>query len=148
MNSLIPLLLAVALFGGAAARAAEKPINATRAGLAVEGHDVVAYFTEGGTVKGSAEFTHEWRGAKWRFASAAHRDRFAAAPENHAPQFGGYCAWAVSQGYTARIDPAAWKIVDGKLYLNYSLKVKATWEKDIPGNIRKAEANWPGVLEK
>jgi hypothetical protein len=84
-------------------------------------------------------------GATWRFASAEHRDRFAVDPERYAPQYGGYCAWAVSQGYTAKIDPAAWKIVDDKLYLNYSKDVQSQWSSDIPGNIAKADANWPGI---
>ncbi|MBC8010557.1 MAG: YHS domain-containing protein [Burkholderiales bacterium] len=127
---------------------AEKPVYTTWGGLAIKGQDPVAYFVESKPVKGSADFTHDWNGAQWRFASAANRDAFAAAPEKYAPQFGGYCAWAVSQGYTAGIDPDAWKIVDGKLYLNYDLKVQKTWEKDIPGNIAKAEKSWPEILKK
>ena len=73
-------------------------------------------------------------------------DLFAADPEKYAPQYGGYCAWAVSQGYTASTDPEAWKIVDGKLYLNYSKSVQQTWEQDIPGNIAAGDGNWPKVL--
>ena len=107
----------------------------------------MAYFTDGKPVEGIDEFTLEWNGAKWRFASAANRDAFKAEPEKYAPQFGGYCAWAVSQGYTASADPEAWKIVEGKLYLNYDKSVQKTWEEDVPGNITKAEANWPKVLE-
>ena len=76
-------------------------------------------------------------------SSAANRDRFAADPEKYAPQYGGYCAWAVAQGYTAKIDPEAWRIVDGKLYLNYSKDVQTQWSEDIPGNITKGDANWP-----
>jgi len=68
---------------------------------------------------------------------------FAADPAKYAPQFGGYCAWAVSRNYTADIDPAAWKIVGGKLYLNYSKGVQQKWETDVTGNLSKAEANWP-----
>ena len=82
------------------------------------------------------------------FASAEHRERFAADPQRYAPQYGGYCAWAVSQGYTASSDPDAWKIVDKKLYLNYSKDVQKTWEQDVPGNITKADTNWPKVLDK
>ncbi|NEP76447.1 YHS domain-containing (seleno)protein, partial [Okeania sp. SIO2G5] len=115
-------------------------------GVAIDGADPVAYFTESKAVIGSAEFSHEWQGATWHFASAENRDLFAAAPEEYAPQYLGYCAWAVSQGYTAPIDPEAWKIVDGKLYLNYDQRVQNRWAKDIPGNIAKADANWPGVL--
>ena len=96
--------------------------------------------------RASSDFTTEWHGATWRFASAAHRDQFVADPEKFAPQFGGYCAWAVSQNKTAGIDPEAWKIVDGKLYLNYSKDIQAKWEQDVPGNIGKAEANWPKLL--
>lgn len=115
-------------------------------GLAIRGTDPVTYFTQGGPVAGSAEFTYTWGNATWQFASAENRDLFAANPEQYAPQYGGFCAWAVSQGYTASIDPNAWRIVDGKLYLNYSKGVQRQWERDIPGNISQANANWPGVL--
>ena len=117
-------------------------------GGAIRGYDPVAYFTDGRPVKGSPQFTHQWRGATWHFASAENRDRFAAAPEKFAPQYGGYCAYGVAQGYAVSIDPAAWSIVDGKLYLNYSRSVREDWNKDIPGYIRKANANWPGVLKR
>lgn len=113
---------------------------------AIRGTDPVAYFTEGRAAKGSSSFTHKWRGATWHFISAENRDRFAADPERYAPQYGGYCAWAVSQGYTATTDPEAWRIVQGKLYLNFSKSVRRRWEKDIPGNIAKADRNWPGLL--
>lgn len=116
-------------------------------GVAVDGSDVVAYFTEGRPVSGSADFTHDWRGVTWRFASAANRDAFAADPARYAPQYGGYCAWAVSEGYTASTVPEAWKIVDGKLYLNYSRRIQRRWERDIPGRIAAGDKNWPGVLE-
>lgn len=115
--------------------------------VAINGTDPVAYFKEGRVREGSKEFTHEWKQATWRFSSAAYRDAFAAVPEKFAPQFGGYCAWAVSQGYTAKIDPEAWTIVEGKLYLNYSKGVQAQWSQDIPGNIAKGEKNWPMVLK-
>ncbi len=116
-------------------------------GVAIDGTDPVAYFLEGRAVAGSSLFSHDWDGAEWHFTTAANRDAFAAAPEDFAPRFGGYCAWAVSQGYTADVDPEAWTIVDGALYLNYSKSVQATWSKDIPGNIAKAEANWPAALD-
>jgi YHS domain-containing protein len=139
-------LLRYSLFGCAAAAAAQKAeVYSDRAG-AIRGYDPVSYFTEGRPVKGSDQFTHRWKGATWRFSSAENRERFAAAPEEFAPQYGGYCAWAVANNYTASIDPQAWSIVDGKLYLNYSPRVRETWEKDIPGYIRKADANWPAVL--
>jgi YHS domain-containing protein len=141
------IVLAAALaFAGAAA--AQKPEVFADSGAAIRGYDPVAYFTSSKSVKGSKEFTAQWRGATWHFASADHRDRFAAAPEKYAPQYGGYCAYGVAQGYTVSIDPAAWSVVDGKLYLNYSASVRRTWEKDIPSYIRKADANWPKALER
>ncbi len=143
-RSAVCLLLLLTL---AAPAVALSPVNRTTfGGVAIDGWDPVAYFTDGKPVEGSREFVHEWNGATWRFASAAHRDLFAQAPEKYAPQYGGYCAWAVSQGYTADIDPEAWKIEDGRLYLNYSLDVQKKWATDIPGNIAKADANWPKLL--
>ncbi len=114
-------------------------------GVAIDGTDPVAYFTEGKPVEGSSDHEVEWNGTTWRFASAANKASFEADPEKYAPQYGGYCAWAVAQGYTASTDPEAWKIVDGKLYLNYSRDVQSRWEGDIPGNIVAANNNWPGI---
>jgi YHS domain-containing protein len=131
------------------ALAAQDPIYTGRfSNVAIGGTDPVAYFIEGRPVEGSRQFTHDWNGATWRFASAANRDRFAADPAAYAPQYGGYCAWAVAQGYTASTDPQAWRIVDGKLYLNYNLEVRERWLQDVPGHIAAADANWPKVLEK
>jgi YHS domain-containing protein len=117
-------------------------------GIAIRGTDPVAYFRQGKPIQGSAEFAHDWQGVTWHFSSAENRDLFARDPEKFAPQYGGFCAYAVSQGYTAPIDPDAWKIIDGKLYLNFDKKVQKLWEQDIPGFISKANANWPGVLAK
>ncbi|KAB2955150.1 MAG: YHS domain-containing protein [Thermoanaerobaculia bacterium] len=140
-----PVLAAVLLM--AAPALALSPVNKSLLrGVAIEGTDPVAYFTDGKPVPGRPAFELEWQGATWRFASAEHRDRFAEAPERYAPQYGGYCAWAVSRGYTAGIDPEAWRIVDGRLYLNYSLEVQARWAGDVPGNIRRADVNWPRLL--
>jgi hypothetical protein len=117
-------------------------------GIAVRGADVVAYVTEGRPMAGNAAFVHAWGGVTWRFATAANRDLFAADPERYAPAYGGFCAWAVAQGYTASIDPRVWRIVDGRLFLNYSASVQRQWERDIPGNIAKADANWPRLAAK
>ena len=139
----------VALLGLAGAAAAVAPVNQSfLSGTAVKGYDVVAYFEEGAPREGSKAFTHEWNGATWRFATAENRDAFSADPERFAPQYGGYCAYAVAKGATADIDPQAWKIVDGKLYLNLSPSIQARWEKDIPGYIAKADANWPGLRDE
>ena len=115
-------------------------------GIAVDGTDVVGYFTENAPVPGNAEITHDYMGATWQFSTVENRDLFAANPEKYAPQYGGYCAFAVSQGYTASTGPEAWSIVDDKLYLNFSRRVQRRWERDIPGHIAAADANWPSVL--
>ncbi len=120
-------------------------VNVDAEGVALHGHDPVAYFTEGKAVPGVARFEHQWNGARWRFANAANRDAFAKAPDKYAPQFGGYCSWAVSRNYTADVDPNAFAVVNGKLYLNYSTDVQTRWRVDRDGNITKAEGHWPGL---
>jgi YHS domain-containing protein len=115
---------------------------------ALGGYDPVAYFTEGRPVEGKREFSHFWKGATWRFSSARNLELFKANPAAYAPQYGGYCAWAVSNNYTAKGDPKHWKIVGGKLYLNYDASVQRDWEKDVPGDIAKGDRNWPKVLDK
>ncbi|MBK1671435.1 hypothetical protein CKO28_25885 [Rhodovibrio sodomensis] len=112
-------------------------------GVAIRGYDPVAYFDQGAPVEGSAEHSLEWQGVTWHFASADHRQAFQANPDKYAPKYGGYCAYAVAKDQLVSIDPDAWKIVDGALYLNYSKSVQAKWEKDIPGFIETAEINWP-----
>jgi YHS domain-containing protein len=116
--------------------------------VAAGGYDPVAYFTDGKPVPGNRDITFTWKGATWRFVSEKNRDLFKQKPEAYAPQYGGYCAWAVSRNYTAKGDPKYWKVVGGKLYLNYDAGVQKDWEKDVPGNIAKGDKNWPAVLEK
>ena len=113
-------------------------------GIAVKGTDVVAYFTMGKPAPGLAQYSHQWMGATWRFANAEHLNLFRANPETYAPQYGGYCAYAVSKNKTAGITPKNWKIVDGKLYLNHAF-AQSPWEKNIPENIEKANKNWPAI---
>jgi YHS domain-containing protein len=132
-------LLALGLFNAPAAFA--QTVN-VEDGVAVRGTDVVAYFREGRALPGKPEFAHDWNGATWRFSSAANRDAFAADPERFAPQYGGFCAWAVSQGYRAPVDPDAWRMVDGKLYLNYSRMIQLRWDLARASNIAKADSNW------
>ena len=146
-NLVAVLTLVLAQFVLAPAWAGKAPVYQSYSGTAIDGTDPVSYFTEGRPVAGKASITHKWNGATWRFTSVANRDRFAASPEKYAPRYGGYCAWAVSQGYTASTDPDAWSIVDGKLYLNYSKSVQKKWEGDVPGHIASANSNWPGLLK-
>lgn len=115
-------------------------------GVAIRGADPIAYFVEGAAVEGRQAHRHVWKGATWQFVSAANRDRFAAAPERYAPQFGGWCAWALSRGGLAPTDPSAWVIHEGRLYLNYNRGTQRRFERDLSGNIARAEANWPSAL--
>jgi hypothetical protein len=117
-------------------------------GVAAGGYDVVAYVAEGRPTPGSAAIVHAWRGADWRFKSAENRAAFIADPARYAPAYGGHCAWAASQGYKAKGDPRNWRIVDGRLFLNYDDDVQKRWEQDIPGFIRKADAGWPALRLK
>jgi hypothetical protein len=140
------LALAIALAATLAPPArADGPLNLDRAGLAIRGYDPVAYFREGKAVPGRAEFTAVHDAATYRFASAANRDAFAAAPARYLPAYGGYCAWAAAQGYKADADPQAFTVVGDRLFLNYNRDVHRTWERDVAGNVAKADANWPRI---
>ena len=142
-------LIALSVFAVWPASAADSqkadPVNHTRGGIAIQGFDPVAYFTDSKPMKGDAKFSYTWRGALWQFASAQHRDLFAQNPEKYAPQYGGYCAYGVSEGHTPDIDPEAWRIIEGKLYLNYSKGVQQLWLKEPEARIRRADQNWPNL---
>ncbi|MDA5093821.1 YHS domain-containing (seleno)protein [Aliiroseovarius sp. KMU-50] len=127
------------------AMAANAPVY-TEDGIAWDGYDPVAYFTKGAPTAGNADFSLEYMGATVLFSSAETRDMFAENPDKYAPQFGGYCAYAASKGYIAPTVPEAWTVHEDKLYLNFSLRARELWSKDIPGNIAKGNANWPGIL--
>ena len=141
MRHLQSIVIALVALFAATASMADTPVFSTKAG-AIRGYDPVAYFKVAEPVKGSAEFTVEWNGATWRFSSAENRDAFRDDPEHYAPQYGGHCAYAMSEGRLASTDPDAWRIVDGKLYLNFSKRVQRRWLKDVPGYIEKADAEW------
>ncbi len=149
MKRAVAGLLGIALgLGSALPALAIDPIYTGRfSSLAVGGHDPVAYFETGRPVEGSKQHETQWMGATWRFASAENLEAFRKEPEAWAPQYGGYCAYAVAKGTTAPGDPRVWKIVDGKLYLNVSRSVAELWEQDIPGYVAKADANWPKLRE-
>lgn len=133
----------------APAYADQRPVYTGLIGnVGVGGYDVVAYFTDGRGMRGLSQFKTTHQGVEYRFASAEHLAAFVAAPTRYLPQYGGYCAWAISQNYTAPGNPNNWRIVDGKLYLNYNTEIQRRWEGDIPGFIRSANANWPSVLSR
>jgi YHS domain-containing protein len=143
-KSLATTALLVFVLGAASlAQTGLPPIYKTKGNLALSGYDAVSYFKDGKPVVGRAEFTYNWMDAVWRFASAENRDAFAKEPEKFAPQYGGYCAFGTSQGHLVPGDPQAWKVVDDKLYLNYNKDVQKFWLEDVPGNIQKANDNWP-----
>jgi YHS domain-containing protein len=138
-----------AIFLVAPAHAEQAPVyTGFLSRVAVSGYDPVAYFTDGRPVRGATEHRTTYQGFEYRFASAEHLAAFRANPARYAPQYGGYCAWAVAQGYTAAGNPNNWRVVDGKLYLNYNDEIQQRWERDIPGFINSANANWPGVLSR
>jgi hypothetical protein len=121
-------------------------INQSLDGTAIGGYDTVAYFTDAKAVKGSDEFSYTWLGATWHFASAEHRDLFAADPVKYAPQYGGYCSTAMVDGFAYSANPEAWRIVEGKLYLNASKVDLSKWESDAAKEIERADSQW-GVLK-
>lgn len=123
-------------------------IYTTDGGVAINGYDPVAYFTDHKPVKGSDKYTAVHEGATFHFASAKHRDAFTANPEHFAPQYGGYCAYGTAQGHKAPTEPQAFTIADGKLYLNYNDNVATRWRADVDGNIEKANANWDTVKKE
>ena len=143
----ISLAAVISAFTPAFAKPAPE-LNAEAEGLAHRGYDVTAYFSERRPIRGTAAHQLRYKGATWRFASAQNLAKFKADPGAYEPQFGGYCAWAVSQGYIAPGDPEQWKIVDGKLYLNFNARAKELWEADQADAIKRGHANWPAVLTK
>jgi hypothetical protein len=140
MNRLLTLAV-LSLLIVALPSLAEDRIFLTEAG-AIRGYDAVAYHTEGKPVPGDRDITFDWQGATWHFSSDANRDAFAADPAKYAPAYGGYCAYGTANGYKVSTAAEAFAIENGKLYLNYNVGVQKTWNKDRPGYIQKADANW------
>lgn len=133
-------------FASARANTATRRIN-HRGGVALRGFDTVAWHAERRPIRGTADFQAQWGGTTWHFASAAHLARFEADPAAHAPRYGGFCAFGVAEGYKVDFDPDAWHIEGGALYLNYDRGVQRRWLRDIPGNIARANANWPRLMD-
>jgi YHS domain-containing protein len=115
---------------------------------AIRGYDPVEYFKEKTAVKGMKQFSYSWNGAEWHFVSDSNLLQFKASPEKYAPQYGGYCAYGLSEGHKAPTEPDAWSIINGKLYLNYNQKVRDLWRKDHQEKIDIADKNWPNIKDK
>lgn len=139
------VVLLVVLSGLAAAKDLQ---NLGPDGVAIQGYDPVAFFTDHQSVKGSPQFQSDYHGAKYDFASAEHKAAFDKAPAQYEPQFGGYCAYGASRGKTAPVKIEAWQIVNGRLLMQYDLGVKEEFNKDPQGNLKKADQNWPGLIDK
>lgn len=149
----IPLLLIIALFAArssALAASVKTPVAAvnTASGTGVKGYDPVAYFTLGQPTPGLEQYTYQWKGVTYRFASADNLNRFKADPEKYLPEYGGYCAYAMAINRIADIDPSRWAIVDGKLYLNNNFLSYDLWSLNKSGNIAAADRNWPQYPKK
>lgn len=145
LTGLLAVFVGLSLFTAVAPVSADEAVNQNWFGVAIKGYDTVAYFAEGRPMKGSSDFEVEWQGAKWRFANGEHRDRFEKDPEAYAPRYGGYCAGGMALGRKASIDPEAWVIVDGKLYLNYSKNDRDTFASDPKPKISEADENWKAL---
>jgi YHS domain-containing protein len=137
-------LLSLFVTGAALADPPIAPVN-TEQGLGVKGYDPISYFTTGQPTPGLAQFSTSYKGVTYRFASAEDRDRFIATPEKFVPQYGGYCAYAISLNKIADIDPEEWAIVNDKLYLNNGFLAQSFWSLDKTGNIARGDHNWPLV---
>lgn len=129
------------------AEADNRAVNADDDGVAIHGYDPVAYFVSGRPRKGRADLAYHWSGADWWFATPDNRSAFVAGPERYAPRFGGFCAYAASYGLFADVDPQAWTIHKGRLYLNYSLRVRETWRPRADEFIGDAEQLWPDMRQ-
>lgn len=148
LDTLAALAALLLLITASPAVAKSNPVNVTFFGnVAIDGYDPVAYFDGGKPAKGDSKYQYEWQGAKWRFSSAEHRDRFQQDPAKYAPRYGGYCAYMVAMGELVGADPEIWRIEGGKLYLFYDDAARGKWSKDIPGFIARAEKNWPELLK-
>src|SRR5258706_5091103 len=123
-------------------------LNLDKAGVAIQGYDPVAFFTDNKPVKGDEKFLVKHGGAIYFFASKEHRDLFKENPAKYEPVFGGYCAFGVSRNKLVEIDVDAFQIVDGKLLLQYSKGVRDDFNKDTQGNLAKASVNWPALVAK
>ena len=123
-------------------------LNLDKKGIAIQGYDPVAFFTQNRPVKGLLEFESKYNGARYLFATAEDKATFDANPAKYEPQFGGFCAYGASQGHTAPVKIVAFQIVNGRLLMQYDLGVKKEFNKDQQGNLQKADKNWPGIVAK
>lgn len=146
-HSLRTFVIAVVALSAAALTQAASAAGFDQNAVAVRGYDVVAYFDDGEAQAGDNGFFAVHDGLTYLFTNEQHREAFLADPAHYVPEYGGYCAMGVALGYKLPVDPEAWHIENGRLYLNVSKAVQKTWLKDVPGNIVKADNNWPAIKD-
>ena len=143
------LFLASLFFFAISAFAGTKAlVNVDKNGVGIKGYDPVAYFTQNQPVQGNPQFQSTHNGVKYYFASQANKAAFDANPSKYEPQFGGFCAYAASRGHTAKVEPDAFQVVDGRLLLQYDRSIRDKFNQDTQGNLKKADQNWPGIVDK
>ena len=142
------LLIGVLLLAASAFAGTKSLINVDKDGVGIKGYDPVAYFTQNQPVKGNPQYQSTHNGVKYYFASQQNKAAFDANPSKYEPQFGGFCAYAASQNHTAPIEVDAFQIVNGRLLLQYDTSIQKKFNKDTQGNLKQADANWPGIVEK
>lgn len=159
MTEVLPVAVAVLAAGGLVVllflrrravgrRPARPPVNTNRRGVAIDGYDPVSYFVEGQARRGSSEVAMSWGGATWHFAGAENRDAFSADPARYVPAYGGYCAWAASRGKIAPVDPRAWHIENGRLFLNYNARLNRRFVETASERIAAGDASWPELRRR
>jgi YHS domain-containing protein len=145
----IIFLMVLPVFGATNAFAQDASlIDGAANGLAIEGYDTVAYFTDHAAIQGSPRFKTNYAGTGWQFKNQAHLDLFLANPDAYIPQYGGHCALGAAHHSLVSGDPDRWRIVDDKLYLNNSIIAQKFWQSDIAGNIQESDRNWPSLSKQ
>ncbi len=146
--ALVLLTLGTAAFAASPVNTLKNSFFSTPTDTAINGYDTVAYFTQNAPVKGQDAHTFEWKGAKWKFASAANLELFKGNPDKYAPQYGGYCAYGVAKDNLVKVEPDQFTIYEGKLYLNFDASVQKEWAKDRAGYIKQADQKFLQLISK
>ncbi len=148
-NKSVLFLIAFFIFGLFPILGKNPLINKNKSKYAISGYDSVAYFTEKRSKKGNKKYRYQWKKAQWLFSNKKNLQLFKKNPKKYAPQYGGYCAFAVSKGFSERVSPEdSWTIYNNKLYLNYNRKIYRKWHANTDSYIKKANKAWPNSLKK
>ncbi|HEY7682245.1 MAG TPA: YHS domain-containing (seleno)protein [Gemmatimonadales bacterium] len=148
VTGLLPVIVLIGCVGSVNPDAPRRLINVDQRGVALQGYDPVAYFTDNRPVKGDSAFASTYNGGTYFFVSADHKAMFDQSPARYEPQFGGYCGYAASINKVSPIGVEWFEILDGRLVLQHNEKARKLWHKDVPGNLVKADANWPDLVRR